>query len=92
MTLWKHSKRLWTLLTTEEVFDEHCSIGRQSVVRGTSRGQGARDHMERRFLPLNLGSFCSPLQARESRPRRRRCHTGTSHTQMSHTQFAEATL
>jgi hypothetical protein len=38
MTLWKHPKRLWTLLTTEEVFDEHCSIGRQSVVRGTSRG------------------------------------------------------
>ncbi len=31
MTLWKHPKRLWTLLTTEEVFDEHCSIGRQSV-------------------------------------------------------------
>jgi hypothetical protein len=38
MTLWKHPKRLWTLLTTEEVFDKHCSIGRQSVVRGTSRG------------------------------------------------------
>jgi hypothetical protein len=38
MTHWKHPKRLWTLLTTEEVFDEHGSIGRQSVLRGAPRG------------------------------------------------------
>ncbi len=33
MTLWKRMKRLWTLLTTEEVFDEYGSCGRRSVVR-----------------------------------------------------------
>ena len=38
MTLWKHAKRLWTLLTTEEVFDEHGPMGRQSVVGSAPRG------------------------------------------------------
>jgi hypothetical protein len=32
MTLWKRIKRLWTLLTTEEVFDEHGSLGRRTMV------------------------------------------------------------
>jgi len=31
-------KRLWILLTTEEVFDEHGSIGRQSMVRRAPQG------------------------------------------------------
>ncbi len=38
MTIWKRIKRLWTLLTTEEIFDEHGSIGRRSVVRRAPRG------------------------------------------------------
>jgi hypothetical protein len=37
MTLSKRSRRLWTLLTTEEVFDEHGSLGRRSVVRRAPR-------------------------------------------------------
>jgi hypothetical protein len=37
MTIWKRIKRLWTLLTTEEVFDEHGSRGRRSVVRRVPR-------------------------------------------------------
>ncbi len=37
MTLWKRMKRLWTLLTTEEVFDEYGSRGRRGVVRRASR-------------------------------------------------------
>jgi hypothetical protein len=32
MALWKRKKRLWSLLTTEEVFDEHGSLGRQMRV------------------------------------------------------------
>jgi hypothetical protein len=38
MTIWKRIKRLWALLTTEEVFDKHGSIGRQSMVRRAPRG------------------------------------------------------
>jgi hypothetical protein len=38
MTIWKRIKRLWTLLTTEEVFDERGSLGRRSVVRRAPRG------------------------------------------------------
>jgi hypothetical protein len=37
MTNWKRVKRLWTLLTTEEVFDEHGSRGRRKVRRGAPR-------------------------------------------------------
>ena len=37
MTLSKRLRRLWTLLTTEEVFDEHGSRGRRSVVRRAPR-------------------------------------------------------
>jgi hypothetical protein len=37
MSLSKRLKRLWTLLTTEEVFDEHGSRGRRSVVRRAPR-------------------------------------------------------
>ena len=33
MAMWKRLKRLWTLLTTEEVFDEHGSIGRRTASR-----------------------------------------------------------
>ena len=33
MTNWKRIKRLWTLLTTEEVFNEHGSLGRRSRLR-----------------------------------------------------------
>jgi hypothetical protein len=38
MNMWKRIKRLWTLLTTEEVFDEHGSIGRRTMVRRAPRG------------------------------------------------------
>jgi hypothetical protein len=38
MTVWKRIKRLWVLLTTEEVFDEHGSRGRRTVVRRAPRG------------------------------------------------------
>ncbi len=37
MTIWKRVKRLWILLTTEEVFDEHGSLGRRAVVRRAPR-------------------------------------------------------
>ena len=37
MTSWKRVKRLWTLLTTEEVLDEHGSLGRRTVVRRAPR-------------------------------------------------------
>ena len=37
MTYRKRIKRLWTLLTTEEVYDEHGSRGRQKVVRRAPR-------------------------------------------------------
>jgi hypothetical protein len=37
MTIWKRLKRLWILLTTEEVFDEHGSLGRRTVVRRATR-------------------------------------------------------
>jgi hypothetical protein len=37
VTLWKRAQRLWTLLTTEEVFDEHGSRGRRKVVRRAPR-------------------------------------------------------
>jgi hypothetical protein len=37
MTLRKRIKRLWTLLTTEEVFDEHGSRGRQKIARRAPR-------------------------------------------------------
>ena len=38
MTLWKRMKHLWTLLTTEEVFDEDGSLGRRTMVRRAPRG------------------------------------------------------
>ena len=38
MSIWKRLKRLWVLLTTEEVFDEHGSLGRRTVVRRAYRG------------------------------------------------------
>jgi hypothetical protein len=38
MTISKRLRRLWTLLTTEEVFDEHGSLGRRSMVRRALRG------------------------------------------------------
>ncbi len=38
MTIWKRIKRLWTLLTAEEVFDEHGSLGRRMMVRRAPRG------------------------------------------------------
>jgi hypothetical protein len=37
MTVWKRLKRLWILLTTEEVFDEQGSLGRRTVVRRAPR-------------------------------------------------------
>jgi hypothetical protein len=37
MTLSKRLRRLWTLLTTEEVFDERGSLGRRSMVRRAPR-------------------------------------------------------
>jgi hypothetical protein len=37
MTDWKRIKRLWTLLTTEEVFDEHGSRGRRKIGRRAPR-------------------------------------------------------
>ena len=37
MTNWKRIKHLWTLLTTEEVFDEHGSRGRRRRVRRAPR-------------------------------------------------------
>jgi len=37
MSIWKRVKRLWILLTTEEVFDEHGSLGRRTVVRRAPR-------------------------------------------------------
>jgi hypothetical protein len=37
MTIWKRTKRLWILLTTEEVFDERGSLGRRTVVRRAPR-------------------------------------------------------
>jgi hypothetical protein len=37
MTNWKRIKRLWTLLTTDEVFDEHGSRGRRKIVRRAPR-------------------------------------------------------
>ncbi len=37
MTLSKRLRRIWTLLTTEEVFDEHGSLGRRSMVRRAPR-------------------------------------------------------
>jgi hypothetical protein len=38
MTIWKRIKGVWTLLTTEEVFDEHGSLGGRTVVRRAPRG------------------------------------------------------
>ena len=38
MSIKKRIKRLWTLLTTEEVFDEHGSRGRRTMVRRVPRG------------------------------------------------------
>ena len=37
MTIGKRIKRLWSLLTTEEVFDEHGSRGRRKLVRRAPR-------------------------------------------------------
>lgn len=33
MTIWKRAKRLWTLLTTEEVFSEEGTSERRTVRR-----------------------------------------------------------
>ena len=38
MSIKKRLKRLWVLLTTEEFFDEHGSLGRRTVVRRAPRG------------------------------------------------------
>jgi hypothetical protein len=38
MSLMKRVGRLWTLLTTEEAFDERGSLGRRTTVRGVLRG------------------------------------------------------
>lgn len=38
MSIKKRLKRLWVSLTTEEVFDEHGSLGRRGVVRRAPRG------------------------------------------------------
>jgi hypothetical protein len=38
MNIKKRIKRLWTLLTTEEVFDEHGLQGRRTMVRRAPRG------------------------------------------------------
>ena len=38
MSIEKRIKRLWTLLTTEEIFDEDGSLGRRSVIRRAPRG------------------------------------------------------
>ncbi len=38
MTIWKRVKRLWTLLTTGEYFDERGSLGRRTTIRGAPRG------------------------------------------------------
>jgi hypothetical protein len=37
MTYWKRVRRLWTSLTTEEVFDEHGSRGRRKMIRRAPR-------------------------------------------------------
>jgi hypothetical protein len=37
MNLSKRLRRLWALLTTEEVFDEHGSLGRRTMVRRAPR-------------------------------------------------------
>ena len=37
MSMSKWIRRLWTLLTTEEVFDEHGSRGRRKIVRRAPR-------------------------------------------------------
>jgi hypothetical protein len=37
MSLSKRLRRLWMLLTTEEVFDEHGSRGRRNMVRRAPR-------------------------------------------------------
>jgi hypothetical protein len=41
MILSKRLRCLWILLTTEEVFDEHGSLGRRSVVRRAPRARKA---------------------------------------------------
>jgi hypothetical protein len=41
MSIKKRLKRLWTLLTTEEVFDEHGSRGRRNMVRRHHAGSRA---------------------------------------------------
>jgi hypothetical protein len=38
MIMWKRIKRLWTLLSTEEIFGEHGSIRRRTMVRKTPWG------------------------------------------------------
>ena len=37
MTIWKRVKRLMTLLTTEEYFDEGGTLGRRTVIRRAPR-------------------------------------------------------
>ncbi len=37
MSIKKRLKRLWVLLTTEEVFDEHGSRGRRTMIRRAPR-------------------------------------------------------
>ena len=37
MTLSKRLRRLWTVLSTEEVFDERGSLGRRNMVRRAPR-------------------------------------------------------
>ncbi len=38
MSIKKRLKRLWDLLTTEEVIDEHGSQGRRTILRRAPRG------------------------------------------------------
>ena len=37
MSIKKRIKRLWVLLTTEEIFDEHGSLGRRTMIRRAPR-------------------------------------------------------
>jgi hypothetical protein len=54
-TVWKCIERLWTLLTTEEVFDEHGSRGRRSMVR--------REHLAPRTGDSIRGRYPSVVAA-----------------------------
>lgn len=63
MTLWKHIKRLWSLLTPEEVFDEHGSLGRRTRVLRARRLRAA-DANDMIFGVRDL-TFCPAGRASE---------------------------